>query len=91
MRADISNYCQSTSQPANTAATTIDQRIGMTTNFTCARGYAPGFSGPPKMNCTYYNATAGVWSPGTGSCVGTSFHSSIHLKYYCSESDTLDK
>ena len=42
----------------------------MTTNFTCASGYAPGSSGAPTINCKHYNATVGKWSTVSGSCVG---------------------
>lgn len=67
---DITNYCPTITQPANTTATTVDYRMGMTTNFTCASGYAPGSSGSPTMTCTYYNVTTGKWSTANGSCVG---------------------
>ena len=66
----MTNYCLTITQPANTAATIIDYRMGMTTNFTCASGYAPGSSGAPTRTCNYYNATAGKWSTVSGSCVG---------------------
>lgn len=53
--------------------------MGMTTNFTCASGYTAGAGGAPKITCNYFNATAGIWSAVSGSCVGMTLL--IYLKF----------